>query len=70
MLAELKHFDLTGQVVFDHDSPFLAGRAFGDIRIGACLVAGQGKVKVAIKCLRIFLQDSPDILKVQIIVLI
>lgn len=65
-LTELWNLDLTGQVIYDTDCPYMGGGAYGDIRIGKCRVLGRGEVKVAVKCLRLYLHDSPDATKVRL----
>ncbi|OCB90803.1 kinase-like protein [Sanghuangporus baumii] len=62
-LAGLEDFDLTGRVAYHTDSSYLAGGAYGDIRIGDCAILGRGRVRVAVKCIRLYLRDNPEVIK-------
>ncbi|KAL5483072.1 hypothetical protein ACEPAI_8301 [Sanghuangporus weigelae] len=62
-LAGLENFDLGGRVAYLADSPYLAGGAYSDIRIGDCAISEHGRVRVAVKCIRLYLRDNPEVIK-------
>ena len=63
-LAKIKHLDLTERVFFDDNTKLLSGGGYGDIRVGACDVVGRGRVRVAVKSIRLYLQQMPEMTKV------
>ena len=45
-------------------STFLSSGGYGDIRVGECDVGRRGRVKVAVKFIRLYLQQRPEVAKV------
>ncbi|KAL5504532.1 hypothetical protein ACEPAH_7193 [Sanghuangporus vaninii] len=62
-LAGLEDFDLTGRVAYHADNSYLSGGAYGDTRIGDCAIQGRGRVRVAVKCIRLYLRDNSEVIK-------
>lgn len=63
ILSQIRHLDLTKSVSYDSSRPIAYG-GYGDLFEGTYNVNGRRGVKVAVKRIRIFLQQNPDIDKV------
>ncbi|KAL5512533.1 hypothetical protein ACEPAG_3186 [Sanghuangporus baumii] len=51
------------RVAYHTDSPYLADGAYDDIRIGDCAILGRERVRVAVKCIRLYHRDNPEVIK-------
>ena len=63
-LARIRHLDITDRLSYDKNAHPFAGGSYGDIRIGAYNHPDRGKLKVAVKCIRVFHAQNPGITKV------
>ncbi|EJD08224.1 kinase-like protein [Fomitiporia mediterranea MF3/22] len=62
-LARIKHLDITDHLSYDKSAHPFSGGSYGDIRIGTYDHPDRGKLKVAVKCLRVFHTQTPETLK-------
>ncbi|EJD08356.1 uncharacterized protein FOMMEDRAFT_151140 [Fomitiporia mediterranea MF3/22] len=62
-LARVKHLNVASRLSYDKSAHPFSGGSYGDIRIGTYDDPDRGKLKVAVKCLRVFHGQTPGIMK-------